>query len=99
MIKTPLKGSTRTTVSRQRAISKLGIIHNSSLRQIQSNSGNMQRCEHARTDVKTRAVVDKSLELERVLGPVIAAGFLQKQHVPFNVAERVLLHPEQRRKA
>jgi hypothetical protein len=52
----------------------------------------------ARTDVRTRAVVDKAIELEAVLGPVVAAGLLQTQHVPFNVAERVLLHPEQRRK-
>ena len=54
---------------------------------------------HPRTDVQTRAVVDKALELQRLVGTSVAAGLLQHRAVPFNVAERVLNHPERRRKA
>lgn len=52
-----------------------------------------------RTDVQTRAVVDKALELQSIVGTSVAAGLLKQREVPFNVAERVLNHPELRRKA
>lgn len=94
MIKTPLHSN---GTAQERGISKIGIINTPTLRSMQSKK--IERFVRPRTDVRTRAVVDKSIEMESILGPVIAAGFLRQQHVPFNVAERVLLHPEQRRKA
>lgn len=53
---------------------------------------------HPRTDVKTRGIVDKAIELQSMLGTQIAAGLLQAQNVPFHVAKRVLLNPSKRRK-
>lgn len=53
----------------------------------------------ARTDVKTRAVVDKALELQSIVGTGVAAGLLANKNVPFDVAQRVLSNPRRRRKA
>jgi hypothetical protein len=90
MIKTPLnKKQTRPV---------LKVVHSEF-----QNGASQQNCvQHnstPRTDVRTRGVVDKAIELEAMFGPAVAAGLLQTQHVPYTVAERVLLHPEQRRKA
>lgn len=87
MIKTPLN---KAAIARIKANAKANAKAN-----LKANPVSVTK---PRTDVKTRAVVDKALELERILGPVVAAGLLQTQHVPFSVAERVIMHPEQRRK-
>lgn len=83
MIKTPLNQQSATAVLNNRPIVKRSAAPN----------------RKPRTDAKTRAVVDKAIELEAILGPVVAAGLLKTQEVPFDVAERVLLHPEQRRRS
>lgn len=51
-----------------------------------------------RTDMKTRALVDKAVALQDVVGTSIAAGFLKNKNVPFKVVHRVLRDPEHRRK-
>ena len=55
--------------------------------------------EHTRTDTKTKAIVDKALELEALLGPTVAAGLMANKNVPFEVARRVLRQPKQRRQS
>ena len=52
-----------------------------------------------RTDMKTRALVDKAVELQSVVGTAIAAGLLQNNNVPFKVVKRVLRDPQHRRKS
>lgn len=51
-----------------------------------------------RTDMKTRALVDKALELQGIVGTSIAAGLLKNNNVPFKVVRRVLRDPDHRRK-
>jgi hypothetical protein len=51
-----------------------------------------------RTDMKTRALVEKAVALQDVVGTSIAAGFLKNKNVPFKVVHRVLRDPEHRRK-
>lgn len=57
-----------------------------------------RRVVKARTDTKTRAIVDKALELQAVMGPRVAAGLMANKNVPFDVAKRVLSDPRKRRK-
>lgn len=52
----------------------------------------------SRTDVRTRAVIDKALELQNIVGTGVAAGLLANKNVPFDVAQRVLSNPRRRRK-
>lgn len=59
----------------------------------------LKKGSRPRTDVKTRAVVDKALELQDIVGTKVAAGLLANRNVPFDVAQRVLSNPRRRRKA
>lgn len=52
----------------------------------------------ARTDTRTRAVVDKAIELQAVVGTQVAAGLMANRNVPFEVAKRVLKEPSKKRR-
>lgn len=64
----------------------------------QSAVGIEQPTIKPRTDMKTRALVNKAVELQSVVGTAIAAGLLQHNNVPFKVVRRVLRDPNHRRK-
>lgn len=51
-----------------------------------------------RTDMKTRALIDKAIELQSVAGTAIAAGFLKQRSISIRIIERVLMVPKKRRK-
>ena len=56
------------------------------------------KVRQARTDTKTRAIVDKAIELQSAAGTQVAAGLMKNKNVPFRVAKRVLTEPSKRRK-
>lgn len=58
----------------------------------------MSTIKQARTDSKSKAIVEKAIELENLVGAQVAAGFLASRKIPFEVAKRVLTEPAKRRK-
>lgn len=51
-----------------------------------------------RTDLDTGAIVDRGISVQSAFSTLCAIEYLKSHNVGSGVIERVLLHPEQRRK-